>query len=81
MMQDHAELKFSVEGHTDSDGADANNQTLSEARSRAIVTKLIESGIANERLTSKGWGESKPMTGNDTPEGKAQNRRVEFVKF
>ncbi len=81
MMQDHPELKFSVEGHTDSDGADANNQTLSEARAQAIVNKLIESGIAKERLSSKGWGESKPIIANDSPEGKAQNRRVEFVKF
>lgn len=81
MMQEHPELKFSVEGHTDSDGADANNQTLSEARAQAIVNKLIESGIAKERLTSKGWGESKPITNNETAEGKAQNRRVEFIKI
>lgn len=81
MMQDHPELKFSVEGHTDSDGDEASNQKLSEARSRAVVQKLTEQGIAAERLTSKGWGESRPVTVNDTPEGKAQNRRVEFVKF
>jgi outer membrane protein OmpA-like peptidoglycan-associated protein len=42
---------------------------------------MVKLGIENSRLTSKGLGESKPMTGNDTPEGKAQNRRVEFVKF
>ena len=81
MMQDHAELNFSIEGHTDSDGDDASNQKLSEARSKAVMEKMVEMGIAANRLTSKGWGESKPMTGNDTPEGKAQNRRVEFVKF
>lgn len=81
MMSDHPELKFSVEGHTDSDGEDAANQKLSEARAKAVVAKMTELGIADERLTSKGHGESKPMTGNDTPEGKAQNRRVEFVKF
>ncbi|MCO5266800.1 MAG: OmpA family protein, partial [Lentimicrobium sp.] len=60
---------------------DASNQKLSEARSKAVMEKMVEMGIAANRLTSKGWGESKPMTGNDTPEGKAQNRRVEFVKF
>jgi len=81
MMTDHPELKFSVEGHTDSDGEDASNQKLSEARSKAVMEKMVELGIAADRLTSKGWGESKPMTGNETPEGKAQNRRVEFVKF
>ena len=81
MMTDHPELKFSVEGHTDSDGDDAMNQKLSEARAKAVMDKMTELGIAADRLTSKGHGESKPMTGNDTPEGKAQNRRVEFVKF
>jgi len=81
MMTDHAELQFSVEGHTDSDGEDAANQKLSEARSKAVLDAMVKLGISGDRLTSKGHGESKPMTGNDTPEGKAQNRRVEFVKF
>ena len=81
MMTEHPELKFSVEGHTDSDGEDAANQKLSEARAKAVMEKMTELGIAADRLTSKGHGESKPMAGNDTPEGKAQNRRVEFVKF
>ena len=81
MMTDHPELNFSVEGHTDSDGNDAMNQQLSEARSKAVMAKMIELGVSADRLSSKGWGESKPMAGNDTPEGKAQNRRVEFVKF
>lgn len=80
MMQDHPELKFSVEGHTDSDGDNASNQTLSQKRAEAVKNALIKQGIEAERLTSKGWGESKPMTSDDTPEGKAQNRRVEFVK-
>jgi OmpA-OmpF porin, OOP family len=81
MLQDNPGLNFSVEGHTDSDGDDALNMKLSEARARAVLDKLVESGIAKDRLTSKGHGESKPMAGNDSPEGKAQNRRVEFVKF
>lgn len=81
MMTDHPELKFSVEGHTDSDGDDASNLKLSEARAKAVLDQMVKLGIENSRLTSKGLGESKPMTGNDTPEGKAQNRRVEFVKF
>ena len=81
MMTDHPELKFSVEGHTDSDGDDASNLKLSEARAKAVMDQMVKLGIENSRLTSKGLGESKPMAGNDTPEGKAQNRRVEFVKF
>jgi outer membrane protein OmpA-like peptidoglycan-associated protein len=81
MMTDHPELKFSVEGHTDSDGEDASNQKLSEARAKAVLETMVKLGITADRLTSKGHGESKPMVGNDSPEGKAQNRRVEFVKF
>lgn len=81
MMQDNPSLNFSVEGHTDSDGDDASNLKLSEARAKAVMDKLTELGIPKGRLTSKGHGESKPMAANDTPEGKAQNRRVEFVKF
>jgi outer membrane protein OmpA-like peptidoglycan-associated protein len=81
MMTDHPELKFSVEGHTDSDGEDAANQKLSEARAKSVLEAMVKLGISADRLTSKGHGESKPMAGNDTPEGKAQNRRVEFVKF
>ncbi len=81
MMQDKPDWRFSVEGHTDSDGTDSANQTLLEKRAEAVRTQLIKLGIAADRLTSKGWGESKPMTDNDTPEGKAQNRRVEFVKL
>ena len=81
MMTDHPELKFSVEGHTDSDGEDAANLKLSEARSKSVLEAMTKLGISADRLTSKGHGESKPMAGNDTPEGKAQNRRVEFVKF
>lgn len=81
MMTDHPELKFSVEGHTDSDGEEASNQKLSEARAKAVLESMVKLGISADRLTSKGHGESKPMAGNDSPEGKAQNRRVEFVKF
>lgn len=81
MMTEHPELKFSVEGHTDSDGDTAANLKLSEARAKAVLDAMVKAGISGSRLKSKGLGESKPMSGNDTPEGKAQNRRVEFVKI
>jgi len=80
MMTEHPELKFSAEGHTDSDGDTAANQKLSEARAKSVLDAMVKAGISASRLTSKGHGESKPMNSNDTPEGKAQNRRVEFVK-
>jgi OmpA-OmpF porin, OOP family len=81
MLSDHPELKVSVEGHTDSDGDDALNQALSEQRAETVVNTLKNMGIDLGRLTSKGWGESKPLDINTTPEGKANNRRVEFVKM
>ena len=81
LMQKQPELNFSVEGHTDADGGDDTNMTLSKARGKAVMDKLISMGIAIERLKSNGLGESKPIGENGTPEGKANNRRVEFVKF
>lgn len=81
LMQKQPDLNFSVEGHTDSDGDEALNQTLSENRAKAVMDRLKDMGIAANRLKSAGWGESKPIDGNETPEGKANNRRVEFVKF
>ena len=81
IMEKNPVLKFSVEGHTDSDGDNDFNQKLSEQRAEAVKDKLIEMGISPDRLTSKGFGESIPIASNDTPEGKANNRRVEFVKI
>lgn len=79
LMQQHPELNFSVEGHTDSDGTAELNQRLSEERARAVMEKMVEMGISPNRLISEGHGQSQPIAPNTTPEGKAQNRRVEFV--
>ncbi len=81
LMNENPDLKFSVEGHTDSTGNAASNQTLSEARSKAIVDKLVEMGIAADRLTASGKGQNNPIADNGTDEGRAKNRRVEFVKI
>ncbi|MDD2635340.1 MAG: OmpA family protein [Bacteroidales bacterium] len=81
LMTKKPDLNFSVEGHTDSDGNDATNQTLSENRAKTVMDKLIEMGIDKSRLKSQGFGEAKPVSDNTSAEGKAQNRRVEFVKF
>jgi outer membrane protein OmpA-like peptidoglycan-associated protein len=80
LMTENPTLKFSVEGHTDSTGNAASNQTLSEARSQAVVDKLVENGVARDRLTAAGKGQSSPIADNSTDEGRAKNRRVEFVK-
>ena len=81
LMGEHPEISFSVEGHTDSDGEVAFNQTLSEQRANTVVNKLVEMGIDQDRLSAKGFGETIPVADNGTPEGKANNRRVEFVKI
>jgi OOP family OmpA-OmpF porin len=80
MMKEHPELKFEVGGHTDSDGDDALNMKLSQDRAAAVREKLISMGIDPGRLTSQGYGETKPISPNTTPEGKANNRRVELLK-
>lgn len=67
-----------VEGHTDSDGAEDLNLALSVARAERVVEALIERGVAPERLYAVGYGKSQPITPNDTPAGKAQNRRIVF---
>ncbi|MDM8159018.1 OmpA family protein [Labilibaculum sp. K2S] len=80
LLQKQPDLNFSIEGHTDSDGDDASNKSLSEARAKVVMEKLIQMGISSNRLSYAGYGESKPLDNNSTPEGKANNRRVEFVK-
>ena len=77
ILKEYPNSKFSLEGHTDSDGADAMNQKLSEDRAGAVKDYLIENGIEASRLSSKGFGETTPVDTNKTAKGKANNRRVE----
>lgn len=81
LMKEHQDLKFSIEGHTDSDGDDSLNLKLSEQRATAVKEALANAGIDGSRMQVKGMGESKPVSDNTSPEGKANNRRVEFVKI
>lgn len=67
-----------VVGHTDSVGTDAYNEGLSERRASSVVEYLLTQGLAPEKLTSEGKGESEPVADNETEEGRAQNRRVEL---
>lgn len=68
-----------VIGHTDSNGSDAYNQKLSERRASSVAAFLMNQGLAPDKLTSQGMGESQPVADNATEEGRAQNRRVELV--
>ena len=70
--------EVSIEGHTDDVGSDKSNQKLSENRAKAVREYLVGKGIADAKLTSVGYGESKPIDSNETDEGRARNRRVEF---
>jgi outer membrane protein OmpA-like peptidoglycan-associated protein len=70
--------RFEVEGHTDGSGTDAVNQPLSERRAAAVVDHLVSRGIETWALTPRGYGSSRPVADNATPEGRARNRRVEF---
>lgn len=82
LLTDNPALRLSIEGHTDSDGADDYNLTLSQKRSESVRAYLINNfKVDGSRLESKGWGKSKPIDKNNTPEGKANNRRVELVKL
>jgi len=81
MMREHTDLNFSIEGHTDSDGADDYNLQLSQKRAAAVKDALSGLGIDGSRMETKGLGESIPVSDNTSPEGKANNRRVEFIKL
>jgi len=79
VISGHAGLKLEVEGHTDNVGSDEYNQNLSEQRGAAVRDYLAEQGIPSSALTTRGYGESKPVVSNDTAAGRQQNRRVELV--
>jgi OOP family OmpA-OmpF porin len=68
-----------IGGHTDGDGEDAYNQALSEKRAQSVVDYLVKAGLPADRFTAVGYGSTQPIASNETDEGKAQNRRIEFV--
>ena len=68
-----------IAGHTDGDGEDAFNQALSEKRAQAVADYLVKAGLPADRFTAVGYGSTQPIASNDSDEGKAQNRRIEFL--
>jgi outer membrane protein OmpA-like peptidoglycan-associated protein len=78
IMKANPQITGEVHGHTDSTGSEAHNQRLSEARANAVRDYFIKQGIAGNRIRAKGFGETMPVATNDTPEGRALNRRVEL---
>ena len=81
VLNDNPGVNFVIEGHTDNQGNRAVNQPLSERRAAAVRAWLVDKGVAAARLRTAGFGDSRPIDSNATPEGRANNRRVEFVKF
>jgi OOP family OmpA-OmpF porin len=79
VVQRCREASIEVAGHTDSQGSPESNLDLSRRRAEAVTGYIGEAGVDTSRITSAGYGESKPVASNDTPEGRAQNRRIEFV--
>lgn len=79
VLQEHPELSMRIEGHTDISGTADHNLELSHRRAETVKAFLVSKGIAAERLKAEGFGASKPVADNKTPEGRAKNRRVELI--
>jgi outer membrane protein OmpA-like peptidoglycan-associated protein len=78
LLAQHADISLVIEGHTDGQGADADNLTLSEHRAASVKAYLVSNGVDTGRLETVGHGESQPVGDNATAEGMAMNRRVVF---
>ena len=78
ILNEHPEFAVVVEGHTDNVGDENINLDLSQRRAISVMNYLINQGIQAERLSAVGYGETNPITSNDTPEGRAENRRIDF---
>lgn len=79
ILNTYPDTNIEIQGHTDSSGSENYNQKLSEKRAGSVSDYLVQKSIATGRITTKGFGETMPKYDNATKEGKAQNRRVEFV--
>ena len=79
VLNHYPDTDIEIQGHTDSRGSESYNQTLSEKRASEVNSYLLQKGIAGTRMKIKGFGETLPKYDNDTEEGRAQNRRVEFL--
>jgi outer membrane protein OmpA-like peptidoglycan-associated protein len=80
-LRNNPNIEVEISGHTDSRGTDANNQSLSERRANSVKDWLVSNGISSSRITTVGYGESKPIAPNDSPENMLRNRRIEFKRI
>jgi OOP family OmpA-OmpF porin len=79
VLNENSSIEIQLGGHTDNVGSDASNQTLSENRIKSVLTYLVSQGVKEQRMAAAGYGRTKPVATNDTDEGRALNRRVEFT--
>jgi outer membrane protein OmpA-like peptidoglycan-associated protein len=79
VLKQYNKTLIDVAGHTDSTGSDAHNMDLSQRRAQSVGQYLISNGIDSRRVATQGFGKTRPVASNDTPEGRQQNRRVELV--
>jgi outer membrane protein OmpA-like peptidoglycan-associated protein len=79
VLKEYKSTMIEVAGHTDSTGSDAYNQLLSQQRAQAVSNILIRDGVAAVRIDTVGYGETRPIASNSTPQGRQQNRRVELT--
>jgi OOP family OmpA-OmpF porin len=77
-LKENRDKRVELEGHTDSIGGDKYNQGLSERRAGSVQTYLTKNGVDASRITTRGFGETKPIADNKTKDGRAKNRRVEI---
>ena len=81
LLRENTRLNYEIDGHTDNTGNSKHNMELSKERADAVKTQLVSMGIDASRLTTKGFGDTKPISDNSDAAGRANNRRVEFVKI
>jgi outer membrane protein OmpA-like peptidoglycan-associated protein len=79
LLRENPAIEIEMSAHTDSRGTDDYNFVLSDNRARSVMNYLVEKGISQSRIVSKGYGETKPVVPNDTDENRQLNRRVEFT--
>lgn len=79
LLRENPKMSIEIQGHTDNTGSDTQNMALSEARAKAVYNYLVERNIEADRLTYKGYGKSKPVASNASPEGRQKNRRTSFA--
>jgi OOP family OmpA-OmpF porin len=79
LLRQNPSATIVVEGHTDSTGVPADNLLLSRQRAAAVKNALVARGVSPDRITTKGYGQDRPIASNDTEQGRARNRRTEIV--